>query len=69
VYAPEEINVIEVVVAPLLHNSAPPDVVLSFELPQLFATVTEGVAGTAMGTALPEPAALAQPSTAFVITV
>ena len=56
---------IEAVVAPLLHNIVPPAGIDRVELPQLFTTVTTGVAVIAFGAATPEPAALIQP--AFVL--
>ena len=56
------------VVAPLLHNKVPAAVVESVELPQLFATVTTGVDGTALGADAPLPAALIHPFT-VVVTV
>jgi hypothetical protein len=51
----------EAVVAPLLHNMVPPAGIERIEFPQLFTTVTTGVAGIATGAALPDPAALVQP--------
>ena len=59
---------IEVVVAPLLHNIASPAGIDSVELPQLFTTVTTGAAGMVFGAATPEPAALLHPFT-FCLTV
>jgi hypothetical protein len=53
--------VIDGVVAPLLHNKLPVAVVESTLLPQLFTTVTIGVAGALVGAATPVPAALVQP--------
>jgi hypothetical protein len=58
--------VIEAVVAPLLHNIVPPAGIDRVELPQLFTTVTTGVAVTAFGVALPDPIALVHPFTALV---
>ena len=49
-------TVIEDVVAPVLQLLAPVAVVLNTELPQLLITVIEGVAGTALGADVPEPA-------------
>ena len=42
-YVPCVVTVIEAVVAPLLHNIVPPEVIDNTELPQLFTTVTTGV--------------------------
>ncbi len=56
------------VVAPVLHNNEPVAEVESVELPQLFTTVTAGVAGVALGAAVPLPAALVHPS-AVIVTV
>ena len=66
VYVPAVVTVIEAVVAPLLHNMVPPAGIDKVELPQLFTTVTTGVAGVAFGAAMPEPAALVQPLTVLV---
>ena len=55
----------EGVVAPLLHSMVPPAGIDKVELPQLFATVTTGVAGL-VGAATPEPARLVQPLTVLV---
>ena len=57
---------IEAVVAPLLHAIVPPVGIDKVELPQLFTTVTAGVAGVATGAAMPEPDALVQPFTVCV---
>ena len=51
----------EAVVAPLLHSIVPPAGIDKVEVPQLFTTVTTGVAGGAAGAAVPEPAKLVQP--------
>lgn len=67
-YVPAVTTVMELVVAPLLHNNEPPAVVDSTELPQLFTTVTTGVAGVVPGAATPVPAALVHPFT-VVVTV
>ena len=66
VYVPAVVTVIEAVFAPLLHNIVPPVGIDKIELPQLFATVTAGVAGVAPGAAMPEPAALVHPLTVLV---
>jgi hypothetical protein len=64
VYTPGVVTVTGFVVAPLLHNKVPlTPVAVNTELPQLFATLTEGVAGIALGTAAPLPALLVQPLT------
>ena len=62
----ELVTVIDDVVAPLLHNKFPAAVVERTELPQLFTTVTTGVAGIVLGTEVPLPAALVQPFTVAV---
>ena len=56
------------VIAPLLHNKVPVAVVDSADVPQLFATVTIGAAGIALGADAPLPAALTHPFT-VVVTV
>lgn len=64
VYTPGVVTVIEFVVAPLLHNNVPlTPVAANTELPQLFVTLTEGVAGIALGAAAPLPALLVHPPT------
>jgi hypothetical protein len=57
------VTVIDDVVAPVLHKSEPVAVVESVELPQLLATVTSGIAGIALGAAVPLPAPLLHPFT------
>ena len=52
---------IDAVAAPVLHNIVPPAGIDKTELPQLFATVTTGVAGVAFGAAMPEPVELVHP--------
>ena len=52
---PGVLTVMEAVVAPLLHNKVPEAVVDNVEVPQLFTTVTTGVAGNAPGAATAEP--------------
>ena len=54
------------VVAPVLHNKFPVALVDRIELPQLFVTVTTGVAGIAFGAAVPLPGALLHPFTVVV---
>lgn len=49
------------VFSPVLHNKSPVAVVDNVEVPQLFITVTAGVAGVAFGAAMPEPVKLVQP--------
>ena len=56
------------VVAPVLHNRVPVAVVARVDVPQLFTTVTAGVAGVDLGAAVPLPAALIHPFT-VVLTV
>ena len=63
---PAALTAMEAVVAPLLHNIVPPAGIDNVELPQLFTTVTTGVAVTAFGAAVFEPAALVHPSTVLV---
>jgi len=63
---PAAVTVMEEVVAPLLHNKDPVAVVESVELPQLFTTVTTGVAGVVLGAAVLLPGALVHP---FAVTV
>ena len=58
---PAVVTVMDEVVAPLLHNKAPVAVVESVELPQLFTTVTTGVAGVVLGAAVLLPGALVHP--------
>ena len=53
----------DVVCPPGLHNKVPGAVVDNTELPQLLVTTTTGVAGNAIGAAIPEPAGLVQPPT------
>ena len=48
-YEPATDTVMDGVVAPLLHNSVPVALVVRVELPQLFTTVTTGVAGLFFG--------------------
>lgn len=66
VYIAASFTVIDAAVALLLHNSVPPAVVESIELPQLFTTVIPGVAGIALGADVPLPTSLLQPSTVVV---
>ena len=65
VYVPAIVTVIDVVVAPVLHNNDPvnPEAV-NTELPQLFTTLTVGAATEELaGAAVPLPAGLTQPCT------
>ena len=55
------LTVMEAVVSPVLHSNVPGAFVDNVEVPQSFATDTTGVAGTAVGLAVPEPAVLVQP--------
>lgn len=57
---------IEDPVAPLFHNKLPEAVVDKVDEPQLFTTVTTGVAGAAFGEAVPEPGTLVQLPTVCV---
>ena len=45
----------------MLHNKLPAAFVERIELPQLFTTVTTGVAGVVLGAATPLPGALVHP--------
>jgi len=56
-------TVIELVVAPVLHNKLPVAVVDNVDVPQLLVTVTTGAAGVAFGAEIPVPSALLHPST------
>ena len=60
-YVAALVTVMEAVVAPLLHKREPAAVVDSTLFPQLFVTVTTGVAGVAFGAAVSLPALLVQP--------
>ena len=61
-------TVIDEADAPLHHNNVPVAVVESVELPQLFETVTTGVAGTGLGAAITLSGALVHPFT-FIFKV
>jgi hypothetical protein len=62
VYVAAFVTVIEVEVAPLLHNKVPVKLLaVNNELPQLFVTVTVGADGIAFGAEAPLPLALVQP--------
>lgn len=60
------VTVILEVDSPVFHNKVPVAVVERTELPQLFVTVTTGVAGADFGAAIPLPVALVQPLTVEV---
>ena len=62
VYVPAEVTVIEEVVAPVDQSKFVP-VAFKVELPHPLITVTTGADGTAIGAAVPDPAALVQPPT------
>jgi uncharacterized protein YqjF (DUF2071 family) len=67
VYVPAVVTVIDVVVAPLLHNNEPVnDPAVNTELPQLLTTDTVGADGVVFGAAVPLPAALVHPSIVWV---
>jgi hypothetical protein len=68
VYVPGVVTVIELVVAPLLHNNEPVnDSAVNIELTQLSTTVTAGGSTTALiGAAVPLPSALIHPLTIWV---
>ena len=53
---------------PVLHNKVPVAAVERVDVPQLFTTVTAGVAGAVLGAAVPLPAELIHPFT-VVVTV
>ena len=55
-------------VAPVLHNNVPAELVERVELPQLFTTDITGVTGVVFGAAVPLPNALVHPFT-VVFTV
>ena len=55
-----------VVWPPGLHTRVPGAVVDNTELPQLFTTITTGVAGMLNGAATPEPAGLVHPPKVWV---
>lgn len=65
VYNPGVVTVIEAVVSPVDHDKFVPEVV-KVEEPQLFTTVTTGVAGIANGFAVPVPGADVHPPTVCV---
>jgi hypothetical protein len=69
VYAPPAVTVMEVVVAPVLHNNVPLAVVDKVELPQASISLTVGADGTLSGAAVPDPDALVQPLPLVVVTV
>lgn len=61
VYVPAETTVMEAEVSPVLQRMDSPAGIDNVELPQLFTTVTTGVAGTEAGAAVPDPSGLVQP--------
>ena len=66
VYVPALLTVIDEEVSVVLHNNVPEADVESVELPQLLVTITDGAEGVVFGAAVPDPAALVQPSTVCV---
>jgi hypothetical protein len=63
VYVPALLTVIDELVSVVLHNNVPEVVAESVEVPlQLFTTFTDGADGVIFGAAVPDPAALVQPS-------
>jgi len=65
-YVPADVTVMLEVVAPVLHRRDPAAVVDKVDDPQLFTTVTAGVAGIVLGAAVPLPEGLVQPLTVVV---
>ena len=63
---PALLTVIDGVTALLLQSSVPPASVDNVVVPQLFTTVTPGVAGTVFGAATADAAGLVQPFTVEV---
>jgi hypothetical protein len=64
VYVPAVLTVMEVVVAPLLHNKVPVNAdAVNTELPQLLTTVIVGATGIVPGAATPLRVALVHPFT------
>ena len=64
------VTVIDVVVAPLLHNNEPVTFdAVNIEFPQLLTTPMVGVAGIAFGADTPLPAALIHPFAVVWVTV
>ena len=62
-YVPALLTVIDELVSVVLHNNVPEVVAESVEVPlQLFTTFTDGADGVIFGAAVPDPAALVQPS-------
>lgn len=59
-------TLIELVVAPVLHSNDPAAVVERVDVPQLFTTVTTGIAGVVFGAAVPIPGILVHP---FMVVV
>lgn len=59
---PAAFTIIDELVSPVFHNRDPVAVVDNVELPQLSTTVTTGAGSITFGAAIPEPAALVQPS-------
>jgi hypothetical protein len=53
VYTPADVTVMELVVAPVLHDKAPVAVVDNVEYPQLSISVTTGTDGAVNGAAVP----------------
>ena len=66
VYVPALLTVIDEEVSVVLHNNVPDADVDKLDVPQLFVTFTVGAAGVDFGAAVPDPAALVQPSTVCV---
>ena len=62
------VTLIDAEVAPVLHNNEPGAVVVNVEIPQLFTTFIEGLAGGVPGAAIALPRPLVQPFT-VVLTV
>ena len=67
VNVPADETVMELVVAPVLHNTVPTILpAVKTLLPQLLLTVTVGADGTGIGDAIPDPNKLAHPATVWL---
>jgi len=66
VYVPALVTVMLELDSPVLHSRDPAAVVDKVDDPQLFTTLTDGVAGTVLGAAVPVPGGLVHPLTVAV---